>query len=117
MTVVTRSAGNPPTLRLEYVSEPRRGRCTVVEFEGVSWYAWTDESFEFFNENSDDFEFGLIEITNSERIQRWANSAPGRGLPWALKESDLHHYRLGFEDHGTYDVICAEMNVNVGPCE
>lgn len=113
VVVVTRAAGNPPTFRLEYVSGPGGDRRTVVEFDDVFWYSWTDEDFEFFNENPDDYEFGLIEIADSKRIRRWAHSQPGPGLPGVLKESDLHHYRLGFENHGTYDVICTRMRIEV----
>jgi hypothetical protein len=112
-TATTQGGGNSPTLRLEYYSALDAARLTHVDFTDVLWYQWTDEDFEIFNSNADDYEFGLIEITNSEQVQRWVHGRPGRSLPGVLKESDLHHYRLGFEEHGTYDVICTSLAIQV----
>ncbi|MDT4988274.1 MAG: hypothetical protein QOI74_2368, partial [Micromonosporaceae bacterium] len=25
--------------------------------------------------------------------------------------SDLHHYRIAFDDHGTYDIVCTRVEV------
>jgi hypothetical protein len=107
--VTNRPAGNSPSLQIQYIAATGASRHTRIEFEGVFWYQWIDEDLEIYNHQPDDYEFGLIEIVDSEEIRRWVTGPPGRGLPGVLKESDLHHYRLGFQGHGTYDIICTDM--------
>jgi hypothetical protein len=67
--------------------------------------------------NRHDVAFRLIEITDSTEIERlltsgrFSSATPGQRLGGVLAEDDLHHYRVTFDDHGTYDVICTDIAI------
>jgi hypothetical protein len=118
VSVITRPSGNPTDLVIEYVSAIGGKRKTRITFANVYQYSWIDE-FVDRDPNVDDFEFGLIEVLDSELIRRMIQFSPYRDAPegmrlgGVLKEFDLHHYRIGFDDHGTYDVVCTDLSVDV----
>jgi hypothetical protein len=67
--------------------------------------------------HSGDYEFGLIEIIDSEFVARTIDSSPYRNAPQgqrmgALSEAELHHYRLGFDNHGLYDVVSLKCDIS-----
>jgi hypothetical protein len=108
--VLTRSAGNPTDLVIEYVSLDGLAR-TKITFPSVFEYRWVDSDWNRVWPHPEDYEFGLIEIVNSEFVDRMIESSPYRSHPpgerlgGVLKEADVHHYRLGFADHGIYDIV------------
>src|SRR2546421_9628293 len=51
--------------------------------------------------------FSLIEITDSPLIAEINRRVSGRGWDERL----LHHYRIAFDDHGCYEVVCAEVAI------
>jgi hypothetical protein len=80
----------------------------VIEFHFIDF----ETGLHFGHEH--DVKFALIEITDSTEIDRLLNHGrfssepPGRRLG-AIGEHNVHHYRIAFDDHGTYDVICTDL--------
>jgi hypothetical protein len=56
--------------------------------------------------------FGLLELTNSFLLHRFhqsgALSRPGSPL---VTPGDVHHYRIAFDGHGTYELLSMECRV------
>lgn len=110
----------PVSLTLEFEGElrdeQRRRHITRVVFNEVKELRWVESRHEYMPTDPDDFELALIEVTDSELIERMKNMGPHRELPpgerlGRLKESDLRHFRIGFDEHGTYDILCTEITI------
>jgi hypothetical protein len=111
----------PLALEVAFQSEPARvgteAGFTRLWFEDVREYRWIAADQTYFAGNRDDFEFGLIEIIDSEQIKRllaeglYADRPPGQRLGGTVDESELRHYRIGFDDYGSFDVICRGLRV------
>jgi len=54
-----------------------------------------------------DVAFALIEITDSLLIAEINNRVRERG--W--DERIVHHYRIAFDDHGRYEIVCTEVTI------
>lgn len=102
-------------------AEARRGdpvQLTRLNFSSVIEYRWIafDEGYD--HGNRDDFEFALIEIIDSEQIEVMLTGGIRRNRPRGqrfadhLDESAIHHYRIGFNNHGTFDVICLGLSID-----
>ncbi|TDD35528.1 hypothetical protein E1287_13700 [Actinomadura sp. KC06] len=110
-----------PGLRLEYVSSPGRPgdeqRVTRLVFGRVVQYAWGQFEFPLSLGNPQDSGFHLIEITDSELVRRiveeghFSHYPPGQRAGASVPEDELRHYRLGFDEHGYYDVVCADLEI------
>jgi hypothetical protein len=119
VTVVTRGEGRPG-LVLDFISSELgpsgEFRVTRLTFERVLEYHWTDDQLGLQLGNEEDVEFDLIEITDSELIRRrleegfYSQHPAGQRLGGVLEESDIHHYRICFDHHGTYDVVCVDVD-------
>ncbi|MFJ8628410.1 hypothetical protein ACIRD3_37000 [Kitasatospora sp. NPDC093550] len=105
--------GNNSSLFIEY-NGVGGGRVKLT-FHQVMSYGWVGD-YDCLLPESDEFEFGLIEIFDSERLRALATAKVER-IPGMELEGErvvfrgdvvIHHYRLGFDDHGTYDVICGD---------
>jgi hypothetical protein len=111
----------PLVLEVAFQAEPARAgteaEFTRLQFEDVREYRWIASDQTYFPVNCDDFEFGLIEIIDSEQIKRllaegmYADRPPGQRLGGTIDESELHHYRVGFDEYGSFDVICMGLQV------
>ncbi len=60
--------------------------------------------------------FGLIDIQGSPYIENLLSKGPLRNYPGerlghVLKESDLHHYAVSFDDYGAFDILALEVSV------
>jgi hypothetical protein len=101
--------GDGPTgVEMEYASSPvyadgQEFRVTRLTFERVVYYEWNIFEYHRKPSNPEDSAFGLIEISDSEIIEQIV--ATGRRL------GGLRHYRITFDDHGTYDVVCERVDV------
>jgi hypothetical protein len=98
----------PTTLRLEFGASPVYGDdqefgVTQLSFEQVVGYEWNAFEFHRLPANPKDIELGLIEITDSELVAEIMSSGRYIGEP-------LHHLRVSFDDHGTYDIICQRFS-------
>jgi hypothetical protein len=82
-------------------------RVTKLACEHVVGYEWNDFEFHRLPANPDDVELGLIEITDSEFVAEITSS--GRYIGAAL-----HHLRICFDDHGTYDIVCEKFSITYG---
>ena len=86
-----------------------------IVFSDVLEFRWIehDAAYEEHPEHDDDFRFGLIEIENSAYVETmasrsgWRNHAGTRirGRP----ESEVRHFRIGFDDWGRLDVIATRI--------
>lgn len=99
----------PNTIQLEFGSSPihqdsKIFRVTRLSCEHVVGYEWNSFEFHRLPTNSKDVEFGLIEITDSEFIADIMSRSRHTGRP-------LHHLRITFDDHGTYDIICGRFSI------
>ena len=86
-------------------------------FDVVWHYRWIDMDVGYEPENRDDYEFTLIEITDSALVKgflargHWQNDGESGDLRTALGAEAVRHFRIGFDDHGTYDVLCGDVQV------
>lgn len=121
VVLVTNRRNATVTLTITFVSTPgdastpaRRSRAV---FGGVHLYRFVDVDLGYEPDDRDDYEFTLIEVTDSSLREdvytrgRWQNEGPERDLRVVLAPDTLRHYRIGFDDHGTYDVLCTEVTV------
>jgi hypothetical protein len=100
----------PTNVRLEFASssvylDNEEFRVTIVSCEHVVEYDWNDFEFHRHPGNFKDAELGLIEITDSSLIAEIMST--GRYV-----RGPLHHLRVGFDDHGTYDIVCERFTIN-----
>lgn len=110
----------PVTVTVEFdgelLDQDRRRHITRVAFISVKELRWVESRLGYVPTDQTDGAFALIEITNSELIERMKNMGPYRDQPpgerlGLLNDSDLHHYRISFDEHGTYDVLCKEIAI------
>ncbi|MEU7166053.1 hypothetical protein AB0A70_15620 [Streptomyces morookaense] len=112
--VKTYTAGNNPSLVIEYARGATPQGTVRLRFDQVMSYEWIGFDYYCLVSNQDDIEFSLIELANSEKLRTLAEKArlPGMLIQDGKVKYEgrvvLHHYRLGFDEHGTYDVICGE---------
>ena len=101
-------------------SEARTGEpadFTRIVFEDVIEYRWVASNQTYFMMNREDFEFGLIEIIDSELIAAmlnegmYASQPKGKRFGGVIDEANLRHYRIGFDDYGTLDVVCLNIQI------
>ncbi|HEU5109388.1 MAG TPA: hypothetical protein VFT95_12675 [Micromonosporaceae bacterium] len=113
-----------PSIRLVFTSSKLRDgqpfQEAAVTFGGVVYFHWSDFDHEMLHGNVADTGFGLLEITDSELVRQLAerdrNLRPperlhGGGIDW---EQEVHHYRIAFDDHGMYEVVCFALSVEFG---
>lgn len=121
VSVSTQEDGRP-RLDLEFVSAPRVagevGRTTHVAFDEVLEYHWMDFEFGLSMGNDRDTRFRLVEITDSTLVRRileegkFSSRPAGQRAGGVLDEAGIRHYRICFDDHGTYDVICTGLAIS-----
>jgi hypothetical protein len=122
-TVRVRVLGDVDTrigLQLEFPSAPSEGgqrRFSRVTFKSVFEYRWVFSETEYFAFDRRDFKFSLIEIIDSEQVKAMVNlgmlaSQPeGKRLGQVADERSVRHFRIGFDDYGTFDVIALEVEI------
>lgn len=111
----------PLALEVTFQAEPARSgteaRFTRLRFESVLEYRWIAVGQTYFPSNRDDFEFGLIEIVDSGQVKRlldegrYADRPPGQRLGGTIDEAQVRHYRIGFDDYGSLDVISLGLRI------
>jgi len=82
---------------------------TVVRFMRVLDFRFFDFELGLEDQmtNPGDLEYCLIEITDSDLTRAFvASGALRRTAVPIVAEEDLRHYRIAFDDHGIYDVVC-----------
>jgi hypothetical protein len=119
--VVENRSNENPRLHLHFVTSPEQGqqppRSTSMTFEGVVFYRWIDVDIGYEPDSPDDYAFTPIEIVDSELVAdilhggRWQNEGPERDLRRVFGADGLRHIRIGFDDHGTYDIVCRGLTV------
>ena len=109
-----------PVVSLRFTSSALRGGHTfqdaMLTFSSVLHFQWSDFDKAWPMNHGDDVEFGLVRITNSTLVDDWRrrDSSPrvpggyGGGIDWG----EVRHYRICFDDHGTYDIVCLDLQVS-----
>jgi hypothetical protein len=100
----------PTRVVMEYASstsqESQPPLVTRLIFSRVLEFGWS-EFDRGVRLRDHDVAFSLIEITESPLIAAINRRVRERG--W--DERTLHHYRIAFDDHGGYEVVCAEVTI------
>jgi hypothetical protein len=97
------------TLVIEFPAEPGvGGRTTRLTFDDVVEYGFVDYSFLHFHGNRDAHDLRLIEVLGSEHLAAHYRSRTGAKGEFAAR---LRHFRIGFDEHGYYDVLCAGVRI------
>lgn len=120
VAVVNRS-NHSTTLVLVFVTTPgddstpvRRSRLT---FHSVWYYRWIEWDLGYEPDNTEDYEFALIEVLDSELVGdirargKYLNDGPTSDLKSVLGPDRPRHFRIAFDDHGMYDVLCDSVDV------
>jgi hypothetical protein len=101
----------PTRVVIEYTSstiqESQPPLVTRLTFARVLEFAWS-EFDRGVRLRDEDMAFSLIEVADSPLIERITQLVAERG--W--DERTLHHYRIAFDDHGFYEVVCAELTID-----
>lgn len=102
----------PTSISLDFASSPvyrddQEFRVTKLSFEHVIEFDWNDFEFHRLPGNPEDIELGLIEIIDSQLISEILSTGRYFG-------EELHHLRICFDDHGTYDIVCQRFTVSYG---
>jgi hypothetical protein len=108
LTISTERDG-PTSVRMAFPASPitRAGQesdVTVLTFTRVAGYCWNDFEYHRLPSNVDDAELGLIEISDSQMVAEILATGRYVGAP-------LRHFRITFDDHGTYDVVCQSFDI------
>lgn len=108
LVLITNHRDRGGVVELSWATEPLRSgwvaRRTRVTFADVIEYRWR-----YFDVDVDRGEEGALElgeITDSARIAELRS----QGF-----ESELRHYKISFDEHGRYDVICTDLHVEYRP--
>jgi hypothetical protein len=120
--VVENRSNENTRLHLHFVTSPEEGGqppcSTSLTFEGVVFYRWIDVDMGYEPDSPDDYAFTPIEIADSELVAdildrgRWQNEGLERDMRHVFGADGLRHIRVGFDDHGTYDVVYRELTVH-----
>lgn len=73
--VLNQPAGNPTTVEMHWCTAPDGAQWASVTFETVLAYRWSDFDLGDPRTDRDQFEFGLIRITESELVDQLLNGA------------------------------------------
>lgn len=119
--VINAVPDGPVSIEVAFQAEPApvgvEAGFTRLVFEDVREYRWIASDQPYFPTNRDDFEFGLIEIIDSAQIKRLLDEGihsdrpAGQRLGGTTDEAELRHYRIGFDEYGTVDVICLGLRI------
>jgi len=83
----------------------------ILKFNVLYGFKYTD--FEY--TNTLDYTYGLVEIENSqwtsEFLDAWAKRDRKTEDAFGKEVSQMHHYRLCFDEYGMYDILCKGFRV------
>jgi hypothetical protein len=91
---------------------------TRLSFADVLEYRWIATDQTYFVTNRDDFEFALIEIVDSGQVDlmvregMYSDQPAGRRLGGVTDERKIRHFRIGFDDYGTFDIISTGVKID-----
>lgn len=116
---ITGQADEPLELVLQYdvVRQDGGPGSVTLTFRNVLEYRCVDSDFEYYVADKEDFEFDLIEIKPSGLVELMARSGMhrvaglGERLGGVVRESDVRHFRIGFDHYGVFDVLCLDLDV------
>lgn len=105
------------SLHAEPINDKHESLHTVITFGKVRLYSFHESAFGGPPENPRDRSLRLIEVTDSE-LKAWHFDHGFREMveqtsPFGERpaEADYRHYRIVFDEHGTYDVICLDLDI------
>lgn len=111
----------PVSVKITFQAEPaplgREAKFTELTFKSVFEYRWISSSFSYLLTNIDDHAFALIEIVDSEHVQMmlerniYQSQPKGLRLGGVVKETEVRHFRIGFDRYGYIDILCLDLQV------
>lgn len=98
-------------IRYDYRDDDKKVYWTKITFGIVYAYKYTECEYL----DTDEFEFGLVEITDSKWIQEmleiWLEGGLEKDLAFGRELDKVHHYRLYLDDNGLHDIICKTLKI------
>jgi len=97
--------------------EDREQIIAEVIFDDVLEFRWIefDAGYEQYPEHDEDLAFGLIEIIDSAYVETMASYSRWRDYPGRRirdqPESLVRHFRFGFDDWGSLDIIATKIAI------
>ncbi len=90
-----------------------------ITFKNVMEYRWVVFGYDYSPYSDDEYEgegFELIQITDSKQVEDMASKSPFRYYPGkrfgpVIDESRVKHFRISFDDYGSFDVIAFDVSV------
>jgi hypothetical protein len=115
--LIEAASGQPTTVTLRYASSyvdrGGKGRTTEVTFRHVLDFRFRDQELGLDGTDAGNSAFALIEISDSELIGQFIAAGRVRmRSDGVVREGDLRHFRLTFDEHGRYDVVCTERHID-----
>jgi hypothetical protein len=87
-------------------------RRTKLTFRNVLDFRFREHELGLSWTDLDSSKFGLIEIEASELLAQFVAAGRVRSRSsGSIKEADLRHYRIVFDDHGRYDIVCTNLQI------
>jgi hypothetical protein len=106
------------TLQTTSAPDGQEAAFSRIVFKDVLEYRWIASNHSYLLTDKNDAGFCLIEILNSEHVEMlvsndiYSDSPPGSRLGGVLDERSLHHYRLDFDEYGTFDIIALSVEIS-----
>jgi hypothetical protein len=116
---IAAKSGEFATLTLTYISGVSRDGqpppLANITFTGVIEYRWMHYMYHYLNGDGIG-RFRLMEIINSEYVEEIAANSPwrrysGRRFGPSVRESEVKHFRLAFDDYGIFDIIASDVSI------
>lgn len=96
-----------------YIDDTGWGWRTTLTFPRVLDFRYFDFDSGLLEPNPDDGDFALVETEDSEVLAQFAaTKGLERRSSTILQLSDLHHYRIAFDDNGAYDAVSTAVEVS-----
>lgn len=109
-------------LQIEFQSQSAgpgdRYRRTRITFKDIWEFRWVVTDFVYYTTDRGSHAFTLIEVLHSELKRRLIDHSKYRSLPpgdrlgGVVKEDQVKHYRIGFDAHGAYEVLCTGLQID-----
>ncbi|HET6215160.1 MAG TPA: hypothetical protein VFE14_20010 [Micromonosporaceae bacterium] len=107
----------PTSVRMSYPSSVgglgRTPQTTTLTFRNVLDFRFREFELGLDLNDPPDTRFALISLPDSGLLRAFRTAGRIRRLAGTIREEDLKHFRIAFDEHGTYDVVCTGVEPSV----